>query len=221
MLNFSRESKNPGAGHVIHRHSGRVDHATGYQTQLQFNLYPTMENANTIVNHPPRPPPVIIERLSPQCMNTHDRLEMAALLARSDFRNGRIPAEFLSVEDSGNDSSKEESKISKATEQPKTAQVVETVQSKAPTLLSEESHTDIKTKEKDLGIDKMASEVVSLRRQLRRQISRLREAVYARKTNKVAIENEDDVERELRREDGRSIRNMQSLYALQQQVCEF
>jgi len=160
-------------------------------------------------------------------MNTHNKLEMATLLARSDFRNGRIPAEFLSVEDSGNSSSEGESEISKAREQviplqPKTAQVVETdvekVQSKVPTL-SEETH--IKTQEKDTGIDKMASEVVSLRRQLRRQVSRLREAVYARKTNKITVEDDDDIERELRREDGRSIRNMQSLYALQQQVCGF
>lgn len=229
VLGFPRKSANPGAGHVMRHHTGRTDHATGYQTQLQFTLRPptTKHTLSTNVNHPPRPPPVVIERLSPRHMNIHDRMEMAALLARRDFRNGCIPAEFLSAEQSEDDSSSEESEeASEVREeqiipmQPKAVQVVETVQSKVPPILSEESHSHIKLQEKDSEIDKMASEVVSLRRQLRRQVSRLREAVCARKSNKGSVENEEDVdaEKELRREDGRSVRNMQSLYALQQQV---
>lgn len=224
VLNFSQQMKNPSADHVIQKHTGRTDHATGYQTQLQFNLYPTLEHGHdSIVNHPPRPPPVVVERLSSQHMSTHNRLEMAALIARRDFRSGRIPAEFL--EQSEDNSSSQESEAFEATEQvvleqPKAAQVVETVQSIVHPVLSEEAHPSVKPQEKDSDIHKMASEIVSLRRQLRRQVSRLREAIQVRKTSKMAVEDEDDIERELRREDGRSIRNMQSLYALQQQVCE-
>ena len=225
MLNFPYQTENPCSDHVMHTHTGRADHATGYQTQLQFNLYPTLQHGHdNIVNHPPRPSPVVIERLPPQHMTTHDRLQMAALLARRDFRNGRVPAEFLSPEQSENSSSEEEGETSEAGEQvvvqPKPVQVVQTVQSNMPPVLSGSSRPDIKSQEEDHGIDKMASEVVSLRRQLRRQVSRLREAVHDKKTSKVTVEDEEDIERELRREDGRSLRNMQSLYALQQQVLK-
>lgn len=219
VLNFSHQAEDSCGDHVIHPHIGREDHATGYQTQLQFNLYPSLQHGcDSIVNHPPRPPPVVIERLPPQPMTTQDRLQMAALLARRDFRNGHIPAEFLSAEQSQNNSSSEESETSEAEEQvtPVQSKPVQVVQSK-----SGSSRPDIKPQEEEDGIDKMASEVVSLRRQLRRQVSRLREAVHNRKTSKMPVEDEEDIERELRREDGRSLRNMQSLYTLQQQVLNF
>lgn len=224
VLNFQHQADNPSGDHVAQQHIGRTDHATGYQTQLQFNLYPTLEHGHSnIVNHPPRPAPVVIERLAPHCVSTHNKLEVAALVARRDFRNGYIPAHFLYTEQSENDSS--ESEVSEAREpvvsmQPKATQVVETVQSTVPPVLSKKSCPHISSQE-DPDIDKMASEVVSLRRQLHRQVSRLREAVHVRKTSKTVVEDEDDVERELHREDGRSIRNMQSLYALKQQVCEY
>ena len=223
VLNFPHQTEDSCDEHVMHPHTGRAGHATGYQTQLQFNLYPTLEHVHdSIVNHPPRPPPVVIERLPPQHMTTHERLEMAALLARRDFRNGRIPAELLSAEQSENTSS-EEGETPEAREeivpiQPQPVQVVQTAQSNVPPVLSGNSCPHVKPQKDDHGIDKMASEVVSLRRQLRRQVSRLREAVHDRRTSKVTVEDEDDIERELRREDGRSLRNMQSLYALQQQV---
>ena len=219
MLNFPHQAEDPRGDHVVHPRNGREDHATGYQTQLQFNLYPSLQHACDIINHPPRPPPVVIERLPPRPTTTQDRLQMAALLARRDFRNGHIPEEFLSAEQSQSSSSSEESETSKTEEyvapvQPKPVQVV---QSKP-----KNSRPDIKPQEeKEDGIDKMASEVVSLRRQLRRQVGRLREAVHNRKTSKMAVEDEEDIERELRREDGRSLRNMQSLYTLQQQVLNF
>lgn len=224
MLNFPHQADNPSGDHVAQQHIGRTDHATGYQTQLQFNLYPTLEHGHSnIVNHPPRPAPVVIERLAPRCVSTHNRLEVAALVARRDFRNGHIPAHFLYTEQSDDSSESEASETREpvVSVQPKATQVVETVQSNVPPVLSEESHTHISSQEKDPDIDKMASEVVSLRRQLHRQVSQLREAVHVRKTSKIVVDDEDDIERELHREDGRSIRNMQSLYALKQQVCIF
>ena len=222
MLSFPRGEENPNGDHVRQLHTGRTDHATGYQTQLRFNLYPNLEHARHI-NHPPRPPPVVIERLPPQHISTHDKLEMAALLARRDFRNGRIPSEFLSTEQSGSSSSEEDEAGEVGRQvvslqpkpEPKPVQVIETV---PPSISQTESLPNIKSNESN--IDKMASEVVSLRRQLRRQVSRLRDAVHDKKTSKISFEDEDDVERELRREDGRSLRNMQSLYTLQQQVCK-
>ena len=222
ILNFPKLSENPRCDHVIQQHIGRTEHATGYQTQLQFNLYPTQEHGhNSIVNHPPRPPPVVIERMGPQCMSTHDKMEVAALLARRDFRNGRLPTKLLSAEQSESGLSSEEDEASKAEQiipvQPKIVKVAETVRSDVPPM---ENHPHIGSQEKSSDIDKMASEIVSLRRQLRRQVSRLREAVHIKKTSRMTVKDEDDIERELRREDGRGVRSMQSLYALQQQVCK-
>ena len=219
VLSFPQRAENLGSNHVRQLHTGRTDHATGYQTQLRFNLYPNLEHARNI-NHPPRPPPVVIERLPPQHISTQDKLEMAALLARRDFRNGRIPPKFLSTEQSESSSSSEEDEACEVGEkvvplQPKPVQVIETAPSSIPLA---KSLPDIKSKESD--VEKMASEVVSLRRQLRRQVSRLRDAVLDKKASKISVKDEDDVERELRREDARSTRNMQSLYALQQQVCK-
>ena len=208
----------------MQQHIGRTDHATGYQTQLQFNLYPSQEYGhNNIINHPPRPPPVVIERLGPRCMSTHDKLEVAALLARRDFRNGCLPTKISSAEQSESDSLSEEGETSEAEQvipvqpQPKVVKVIETVHSDVP---PEESHPRIRSQEGNPDIDKMASEIVSLRRQLHRQVSRLREAVHIKKTSRMTVDDEDDIERELRREDGRGVRSMQSLYTLQQQVSE-
>lgn len=223
VLNFPNQAENPSCDHVMQQHIGRTDHATGYQTQLQFNLYPTQGHGhNNIINHPPRPPPVVIERLSqPHSMSTHDKLEVAALLARRDFRNGYLPTNNSSTEQSESDSSSEEGETSEAEQivpvQSKVVKVVETVRSDVP---PEESHPRIRSQERNPDIDKMASEIVSLRRQLRRQVSRLREAVHIKKTSRITVEDEDDIEREQRREDGRGVRSMQSLYALQQQVSE-
>ena len=222
VLNFSNLAENPRGDHVTQQHIGRTDHATGYQTQLQFNLYPTQEHGhNSIINHPPRPLPVVIERMGPQCMSTHNKMEVAALLARRDFRNGRLPTKLLSAEQSESSLSSEENEFSEAEQiipvQPKLVKVTETVCSDVPPV---ESQPRIGSQEKNSDIDKMASEIVSLRRQLRRQVSRLREAVHVKRTSRMTVKDEDDIERELRREDGRGVRSMQSLYALQQQVCK-
>jgi len=224
VLNFGRNENNI-IDHVTRQRWGRTDHATGYQTQLRFNMHPTPSNAN----HPPRPPPVIIEKLPSSRMSTHDRLQLAALLAKRDFRNGQIPTEFLeqqSEEEVQSSTSDGESSLDQDEDQgpvflpkaePKT---VQTMKKNIPMVSVFGSVSNTKPPERLSELDKMASEVVSLRRQLRRQVGRLRDAVHAKKTNSLIEEDIDDAiaERQLRQEDGRGIRNMQSLYTLQQQV---
>jgi len=216
---------------VIQQRLGRTDHATGYQTQLRFNVYPSSSNYCNI-NHPPRPPPVVIEKLpTSSCIGTHGRLQLATLLARRDFRNGQIPAKFLQYqseeEDEMQSSSTSDGEGSPRNQEPLLTQAVANsilVQPVMEPALFEANtrSTNKKLPEQISELDKMAAEVVSLRRQLRRQVGRLRDAVHTKKTTSLLEEGIDSItaERQLRQESGRGIRNMQSIYSLQQQVEE-
>jgi len=225
VINFTQKGEKSLPDHVIQQWSGRTDHATGYQTQLRFNVHSSSSNyGNT--NHPPRPPPVVIEKLPSSCMSRHDRLQLAALLARRDFRNGQIPATFLhqqseEEETQSSPTSDEEMRLDQdkplLTPQADQSNIfVQPIMKPANT----QSTTYNRPPEQLSELDKMAAEVVSLRRQLRRQVGRLRDTVHAKKTTSLLEEDIDSIaaERKLRQESGRGIRNMQSLYSLQQQV---
>ena len=232
VINFVQRGEKYLPDHVTQQRSGRTDHATGYQTQLRFNVHPSCYNYPS-TNNPPRPPPVIIEKLPSSCMSTHDRLQLAALLARRDFRNGQIPANFLQQQSeeeemqsssvSDGDSSPDQDEGQGPLLPPKATQTVaKNALMQAPTPLEVNTCNTAyhKPPERLSELDRMAAEVVSLRRQLRRQVGQLRDAVHTKKTNLLVEEDIDDItaERQLRQEGGRGIRNMQSLYSLQQQV---
>ena len=232
VINFAQKGEKSLPGQVIQQRSGRTDHATGYQTQLCFNVHPSSSKYHN-TNHPPRPPPVVIEKLPASCMSTHDRLQLAALLARRDFRNGQIPAIFLqkqSEEEEMQNSPTSDEEMSLDQDKnrgplltPQADQrniFVQPIMKPALLRANTQSTTYSRPPEQLSELDKMAAEVVSLRRQLRRQVGRLRDTVHAKKTTSLLEEDIDSIaaERKLRRETGRGIRNMQSLYSLQQQV---